>query len=91
MKIDSPWIALFATSVAGIFSCLYLAFQWGGTPSRIVIGIGVLVTFLAHCHELRKGKARGAGRDPALRRRLLTIELAFGLITAWALVKSSLS
>ena len=91
MKISPPWISLLSASFVGILSCLYLAFHWGGTPSRIAIGIGVLVTFTAHCYELRRGETRGAGSTPALRRRLLTIELAFGLVTAWALISSSLN
>ena len=91
MKISAPWVSLFSTSFVGVLSCLYLAFHWGGTPSRVAIGIGVLVTSIAHFYELRKGETRGAGDNPAVRRRLLTIELAFGLVTACALVKFSLN
>jgi len=89
MKISAPWVSLLSTSFVGILSCLYLAFHWGGTPLRVAIGIGVLVASIAHFYELRKGKTKGVGDSPAMRRRLQTIELAFGLVTACALVTLS--
>ena len=91
MKLGWPWISLVSTSLAGVFSCFYLLFRWGGSAVQVGIGLGVILTFIAHCCELRRGQTRGPGRDPALRRRLLAIELAFGLVTAWALIRMSLS
>jgi hypothetical protein len=91
MKIGWPWISLASTSFVGVLSCLHLIFRWGGAGAQAGIGLGVIITFIAHCCELRAGQTRGAGRTPALRRRLLTIELAFGLVTAWALIKMSLN